>query len=449
MFKIMDALQCEYLELVGQQSDNKDMFFKDLDVILSVEGDAAMRKEAEKRIRQEVLSAGEMICHGDYLTNIRFETCKRLKQGSVTAIERYDFMKMFRLGLFHLRMTKTIQDLECGMKNEVNLDDVLSLGWFRTILGLNNISNKEENIKRCGQFEYHDQFCLEIGSALLISAFKTFLKSEPSTPAKTHEGAVQFILEFLEFSDIKYFYDTENYDEKDPFDDCLSSCKENASRTVLSMVADVMEHEGDGLGLRGMRTIMIPYFLNKRKQQTSKYAPMLLLNKVYFMGASPRTQDRVDLLACVNPTGETGRNVARDEYNEHKVRSCKEVLRGLHSQLTDANISKSMLGSNTLSILESHDKDSILSSHSGGKSSHSYFSDEERAKIKEEVEKIEPFDRNRDRVEFYDKSKGSVFGGLAESDLQRFLVRNKKLFSRNDPHKFLQKQVQHISGDEQ
>ena len=105
----MDSLQREFLELVGQQSDNKELFFKDLDHVLSVDGNPVLRKDAEQRIKEEVLQAGEMICHGDYLTNIRFETCKRLKQGSVTAIERYDFMKLFRLGMFHLRMTKTIQ----------------------------------------------------------------------------------------------------------------------------------------------------------------------------------------------------------------------------------------------------------------------------------------------------------------------------------------------------
>ena len=116
MFKIMDCLQREYLELVGQQSGNKEEFFRDLELVLSVDSDTSMRKEAKRRIDQEVLRIGEMICHGDYLTNIRFETCKRLKQGSVTAIERYDYMKIFRLGLFHLRMNKTIQ---AGIESEI------------------------------------------------------------------------------------------------------------------------------------------------------------------------------------------------------------------------------------------------------------------------------------------------------------------------------------------
>ena len=248
------------------------------------------------------------------------------------------------------------------------------------------------------------------------------------------------ILEFLDSYDIKYVYDPTNYNEKDYFDDCLSACKDYASRSVFSLVADSMEHEGDGYGLRALRTVMIPYMLNRREKQTSKYAPMLLLNKVYFMGASPRTQARIDLLACVNPTGEVGRNLARDEFNEHKVKSTKDCLRGLHSQLTDVNVSKSMLGSNVLSQIEAHGKASLLISQTGGRSSHSYFNEEQKSKIKEEIERVKPFDRNRAKIQYYDKSKGSVFSGLSEEKLQRFIERNRRLFGRNDPHKFIKYQ---------
>ena len=37
-----------------------------------------------------------------------------------------------------------------------------------------------------------------------------------------------------------------------------------------------------------------------------------------------------------------------------------------------------------------------------------------------EVDEVEPFDRNREKIDYFDKSSGSVFGGLAVSDLQRF-----------------------------
>ena len=45
------------------------------------------------------------------------------------------------VGIFHVRMSKTIQDIENGMPTEVNREDELSYGYYRTILGLSHISN--------------------------------------------------------------------------------------------------------------------------------------------------------------------------------------------------------------------------------------------------------------------------------------------------------------------
>ena len=101
------------------------------------------------------------------------------------------------------------------------------------------------------------------------------------------------------------------------------------------------------------------------------------------------------------------------------------------------NVSKSMLGSNVLSHIETHDRDSTLIPQGGGRSSHSYFSDDQKNKIREEIERVKPFDKRREKIQFYDKSKGSVFSGLSEINLKRFLERNRKLFGRNDPNKFL------------
>ena len=165
------------------------------------------------------------------------------------------------------------------------------------MLGLNSISNKAENIKRCGEFEKHDQFLLVVGKEILISAFKVFMTGYHGTITKTAEGATDLILMFLSVSDIKYFWDPNNFDEKEKFDDILSSCRDNAGRTVLSMVADKVEHEGDGLGIRAVRKAMIPYFLNKKLVQSSKYAMSLLSDLVNYMGASERTKKRIDLLA--------------------------------------------------------------------------------------------------------------------------------------------------------
>ena len=337
--------------------------------------------------------------------------------------------------MFHLRMNKTIQDIECCMKSEVNVDDDLSLGYFRTILGLNRVTNNPDNIKRCGEFELHDQFVLEVGKEILIDAFKTYMESATIPAGKNVEDAKNLILSFLQDSDIKYFYDQNNFDEKVYFDDALSSCGDIAGRTVLSLVADMVEHEGDGLGIRAVRKVMMLYMLNKKEAQTSKYARTLLFNLIYFMGASERTKARVDMLATCNPTGGAGTGLARDQVNEHHVRSVKETVRGLHSQLTDSVLSKAILGGNVLSQIKSQDEEAMLLTHTGGRTSHSYLSEDQKKKIREDIEGIRPFDEKRPKIEYYDKSTGSVFSGLTIARVEWFLQRNKVNFNRSYPHK--------------
>ena len=76
MIKIMEYLQWQYLNLVGEQAEKKDEYKRDLKMIYSVDVNKDLRKEAEERIKEEVVKAGEMVCHGDLLTDVRFETCK-------------------------------------------------------------------------------------------------------------------------------------------------------------------------------------------------------------------------------------------------------------------------------------------------------------------------------------------------------------------------------------
>ena len=154
----------------------------------------------------------------------------------------------------------------------------------------------------------------------------------------------------------------------------MSSCKDTAGRTVVSLVLDSVEHEGDGLGLRAVRTVMIPYFLNRKENiQDSKYASRLLFNRIWFLQASKRTQTRIDLMACCNPSGKPGHNIARDMENEHRVKNTKNILRGQHSQLSDIPVEKAVLGSNIMELVDRHDKQAMLVLEEGGKSSYRYL----------------------------------------------------------------------------
>ena len=158
-----------------------------------------------------------------------------------------------------------IQDLEFGMPSDVNIDDLLSLGYFKTFLGLHHISNDKDQIKRDGNYEYHNQFCQAVGSELLIEAFKTYLESNEVEVEKSVDGAKELILGCLKEMDIKYHYDPSNFEEQNVFDDCLTASKDNAGRALLSLCLDSVEHEADGLGIRGLRTVMMLYFLNRKE----------------------------------------------------------------------------------------------------------------------------------------------------------------------------------------
>ena len=435
MIKIMESLQWTYLNLVGQQSKDKEAFFTDLKTIYTVESDKDIREEAEIRIKEEVKSAGELIAHGDLLTDVRFEACKRLRRMGDTSVERFDFLKIFRLRTFHLAMNKYMQDIVAGMKSEVNVEDTISLGYIKTTMGLNQITNNPDVIKKDGNYEKHRQFCDEVGSELLIEAFKTYVDKTEEVVEKTEKSAQKLILDFLKTMDIKFHYDPDNYDERKKHDDMMTSARDNAGRTVISLVLSSVEHEGDGLGLRALRTVMIPYFLNKKIEvQDSKYAARLLANRILFLQASDRTQARIDLLACCNPSGKPGHSIARDMENEHKVKSTKNILRGMHSQLGDLAVEKSVLGSNILEMIDSHDRQSMLLLEEGGKSSYRYLNEAQRMKIRKEISTVKPFEYNREKVDYNDKPR-SAFCGLTAEKIQRFLVRNRGNFSRNSPHK--------------
>ena len=326
-------------------------------------------------------------------------------------------------------MNKVIQDLEFGMPSDVNIDDLLSLGYFKTFLGLHHISNDKDQIKRDGNYEYHNQFCQAVGSELLLKAFKTYLDRKAGEVEHTVEGAKEMILSCLNEMDIKYYYDPYNFEEKSVFDDCLTACKDNAGRALISLCLDSVEHEADGLGIRGLRTIMLLYFLNRKENiQDSQYAPRLLSNRIAYLRSSKRTQARIDQMACVNISGKTGGNVSRDEANEFEVRNAKTKLRGLHSQVTSLVVEKSIVGSNIMGQIESHDRQAMLVTAGGGGTSYRHLSGTQMDLIRKEIQKINPFSTSREKISYFDKPRG-MFSGLTVDQIDRFVKRNQKKFS--------------------
>ena len=177
-------------------------------------------------------------------------------------------------------------------------------------------------------------------------------------------------------------------------------------------------------------------YLNKKLAQTSKYAASLLSNKIYYLGASEKTKARIDALACCNPKGGHGNGLDRDMVNEHKVRSVKEVFKGLHSQLTDAVVTKSVLGDNVVSMIKSQDQDSMLFKPAMS-STQQYLTDEQKLRVKTELDRVMPFSLQREKIEYFDKIPGSPFVGLTEERVLWFLKRNQSKFMKMYPHKNL------------
>ena len=289
-------------------------------------------------------------------------------------------------------MNKTIMDYKALMKFDVN--DVLSLGWFKGFLTMNSISNDGSKIKKSGSYELHDQYEKEIGRQLLLNAFRNFSIKNPDVVRTSNPTeAKMMILKFLDDSDIKYFYDKENADEKYKFDDLLSMCRDLCSRTVHAMVTDKMEEEADAVGLRAMKKTMVVYFVNKKLVQDSKYSTGLLLDLVMEEGASEKTRARMDNKVCVNVTGQPGDSMHRDMKNEHEIKIAKESLKGLNVSLKDTLVVKTVLCGNTVAKINKHDAASMMK-QKRSQSSYDYMA-ENRAIIVEEIQRVDPFIQTR------------------------------------------------------
>ena len=113
----------------------------------------------------------------------------------------------------------------------------------------------------------------------------------------------------------------------------------------------------------------------------------------------------------------------------------KNSTRRLHFQLSDTVVSKTVLGANVLCQVHEHDQESMLLPLSGGRSSYNYIGDDQRSKIRSEIEKIDPFRQNRDKREYYEKPSGCVFSGLNLKMVEKFLASNKQNFIRSCRHK--------------
>ena len=199
-----------------------------------------------------------------------------------------------------------------------------------------------------------------------------------------------------------------------------------------------MEEEGDAFGLRGLKVAMVCYFLNrKQNRQDSKYAAALILDLVLELGASDRTRTRMENTVCVNTRGKPGGGTHRDMVNEHVVKETKTAIRGMHSNLRDLNVDKAISSLSIVNQVTDHDKKSMLCESTASHASNDYIGEERREVMREEIDKINIFSKNRQKMDFFDKSRGSPFSGMNMEKVGRFVTRNKKNFNRKFHEKLL------------
>ena len=245
MIKICKTLQLDFLSLTAEHVPNKEDFLCDLKIAQDIDSDTIERERAEKRLHAEVKAAGVYIGHGDQLTFQKFFDAKRLCQSGVTAFERLEYVEYFRLALFHTKMSKTFMDFKACMISETNVEDILTLSWFKAYLGgFDSITNQESKIKKPGSYEVHDQFITELGLQFLTNAFENFLeKNSSNIKVENCEEAEKLILDFLEDNGVVFLFDPASSKEKDIFDDLLSYSRDLCSRTVLSLGKGSMEFD--------------------------------------------------------------------------------------------------------------------------------------------------------------------------------------------------------------
>ena len=204
------------------------------------------------------------------------------------------------------------------------------------------------------------------------------------------------------------------------------------ARLLVSLVFDVCESEEDAEGLRGVRRVMIPYFLAKSPaQMVSKYASFTMIDLVVELSSSERTKRRMDLYVTINPSGTDGGGLFRDKFEEHCIRNVKRNIRSTHGGIDDIKLEKEIGALSVVTEVTQHNQRSMLRSKIGKTHSNDMIGSDVWNQLEEHVSNHDPFNRNRElKFEFYDKSRGGLFSGLTEENLERFIKSKCKEYSR-------------------
>ena len=216
------------------------------------------------------------------------------------------------------------------------VEDKGSLANVSAALGFNRwFSNKKPKIVKVGFYEKHHQHIQAWQTAQLLNMFDNFVKSKGIDLSKLKRKAdvAQLILDMLLHYGCLWYWDPDYQDpmEERKCDDLFMMARDATIRLILDLGFRQCERENDAMGLRVLRRIMIPYFRNKSKEATSAYARNTTMDLVIEESSSPRSQERMNNLVCVNLSGTRGGYSFRDKVNEWYVQQVKKHLGRQHS----------------------------------------------------------------------------------------------------------------------
>ena len=237
--KLLIRIQRQFLQCVAKARGADPHFLRLLDILEDEEVSDEVREAAEQEVMEAVLAFGVWVGHGDLLTVKMVQEAKLLMAGSATAFGRLQFLGPMRLQMLHMKMKKVSQDFSSCMKNEINLDDVLTLPWLAALTRI-KVSNKGKDIKKNDDsFERHDQFIGAVQASYLANMFDNYLEQHPDKLESVNNtpDVVRFILTMLEFFGIELFFDPSKAEpeRKDGEDDLFVYCQvsENCHRLFL------------------------------------------------------------------------------------------------------------------------------------------------------------------------------------------------------------------------
>ena len=229
-----------------------------------------------------------------------------LRASCVRAIDRLDYIGLFRVQLFHLEMAKCAADILAAVP-DVNKDD--DKGFLPQLLTLLGINDRFSNLKKkiVNNYEWHAQFLKEYQSGLVSNMFDNYIKQKGTdvTLIKSRTEVENLLEEMLLHFGCTWYWDPNKVDPMaDVQCDLFNVSRDQVTRLLHTLAFSQCEHENDFLGLRALRRIAV--VTSRSKSSKSKYALYLLLDLVIELSSSERSQARMNLLCCVNASGVKG-----------------------------------------------------------------------------------------------------------------------------------------------